>query len=445
MTTHKNKFIFAGVAAAAATGTIAYSAYKAQRRAHKYSKWTKIDLLPSERSAVISLTPPTTVCTFYRGNTAAAIAYLEEKVADIVTANPWLCAVLDRDEINNIVAYYPPVLTKRFRVATEVTLCRESTYQDIVNAVKPLGCRSSVQSEGNDTPLWNVTLVPDSKEPESRFAVVVSANHTLMDGHGFYRIYAMLSRDVEIVALNSVRNAFVPAAIQDVMGGEVSILNKPSFGFIARFLFASLRSAFKPDTKVGGFQVSRDWVQQQKLKPENDGVPFVSSNDVLMSKFCTAFQPPAHFASMTVNFRGRVELCREDDVCNYEDLILYTPADYASPSLIRKSISNGVYRRAASPPTKLPTNWQYLTGTSYAAVTNWSTFYSSVDIDEAVEELHMPIFDFPETTPSSAMGAMVIFRPKPDSIAVLFGGSKQLVDSLMQSGMVGARLERIDF
>ena len=56
--------------------------------------------------------------------------------------------------------------------------------------------------------------------------------------------------------------------------------------------------------------------------------------------------------NMAVNFRNRVENCTDNDVGNYENLITYRPEDFATPSLIRKSLMGDTFFRAFRPITK---------------------------------------------------------------------------------------------
>ena len=55
---------------------------------------------------------------------------------------------------------------------------------------------------------------------------------------------------------------------------------------------------------------------------------------------------------MAINFRNRLENCDDNDVGNYEDLVTYRPADFATPQLIRKSLEGEFIFRASEPQTK---------------------------------------------------------------------------------------------
>mmetsp|Transcript_4307 Transcript_4307/g.13061 ORF Transcript_4307/g.13061 Transcript_4307/m.13061 type:complete len:141 (+) Transcript_4307:3-425(+) len=136
---------------------------------------------------------------------------------------------------------------------------------------------------------------------------------------------------------------------------------------------------------------------------------------------------------MAVNFRGKIDGCGDDDVGNYEDLIAFTPRDYASPSLIRRSVSGPQYFRATGAP--LPTNREHLAA-SYGAVTNWATFAEPLELD-GVQQLHLPLLDWNASTPPSVFGAMVVFRPRAGRLAAFVGGGSTFVERVKASGMVG--------
>ena len=54
------------------------------------------------------------------------------------------------------------------------------------------------------------------------FALVVSMNHTVGDGHTYYRLYAMLDADTEVEALDPIRVAGFEEAKTDVVGEDES-------------------------------------------------------------------------------------------------------------------------------------------------------------------------------------------------------------------------------
>ena len=240
--------------------------------------------------------------TFFRGGSSdAAAKHLSERVAAMVAANPWLAAVLECDpETGEMAAHYSDSTEgiKRagagaglFRVAEDISVSRgsareeeeeeeeehTSAYDAMVHKLAPVLCKSSDDAVGTGSPLFAVTLVPDAASPKTRFAVVVSANHSLIDGHGFYRLYNMLSADAPVEALRPERKQDSPAKIVEAMGGEASTLAECPPGLLARFVFGQLRAALFPQTKAIGFRLSAEWVSAQKKKAKEENVvPFVS-------------------------------------------------------------------------------------------------------------------------------------------------------------------------
>ncbi|KAG1675756.1 hypothetical protein FOA52_012412 [Chlamydomonas sp. UWO 241] len=438
-----------------------------QQHAAKLANLIKLDLLPGDKSFAICQSAPTSTATFFTGDTAAAQQYFSKRVAEIVSANPWLASVLDRDPGSGAMAvYYPPpgadadaAARGCFEVRGDIALSRgstPSTYIKTVAALAPALCKTSIRSVGSGTPLWRVCVVPDAHDPGGRFALVVSANHSLLDGHGYYAVYNMLCAKADVRALSPVRKQELTAKMLQAMGGEPSLLQAAPMGFMLRFIGGGIWNAIFPATCALGFHVSDAWVGAQKAAAKEaaatlkvgsgsaaTAAPFVSTNDVLVSAFCVALRPT--LATMAINLRGRVQGCEEGDVGNYEDVISFAPADYSSPLLIRKSVAGGdgrPYARAADPPTRMPTNWEHVRGATYAAITNWATFAGALTVPGAEQSLHLPLFDFPATTPAKVFGAMVIFRPGAGKgTAVLVAGTRQLIEAVEASGMVGRPLE----
>eukprot|EP00945_MAST-04E_sp_MAST-4E-sp1_P003496 g3496.t1 len=372
-----------------------------------------VALLPSEVAPILCKSPATSTITYFEsGDLAAAQSFLSMRTDEIVAANPWLAGVLDYDE-NGAMALFVPTATqgKHFEVL-KVPLCEN--YEALVKSVGSALCGTSEESVGTGAPLWKVALFPDGTE--GNFALVVSANHSFLDGHGYYKIYNMLSGSAPVQALSPLRKHDMSQKIIDAMGGEQSLMAASPPGFLFRFIGGVIWNAFFPATKSMGFNISGDWINEQKAN-HDESVPFVSTNDVVG--------------------------CNEDDVGNYEDLLSYTPSDYATPSLIRKSIAGPPYRRAGG--GKMPTSCEHILGCTYGAITNWATFARELNLPGARQTQHIPLFDFQQSTPACIFGAMVIFKPKDGEIACCIAGKQELIDEINQSGMVGKPLEKLTF
>ena len=317
-----------------------------------------------------------------------------------------------------------------------VALSRD--YGPLVKSLETAICvKPSIEAAGTGDPLFSVRLLRDLNA-ERRFALVVSANHSLLDGHGFYRLYNMLSSESKVEALDPTRKQELPARMLSAMGDEPSPMTACPPGFLASFVFAQVRSQLFPQTKALGFDVSAEWLAAQKATAAGGGVPFVSTNDCIVSCFLNCLD--ADCGLMPVNFRGKLDGCEEDYAGNYEDLITYMRPDYATPALIRKSVGvpgDRRYRRAAEPPTEMLTNTQWLGGATVGVMTNWATFARPLSLPGATQELHLPLFDFPKAVPASTMGSMVVFQPASGRVAAMVAGSQRLIDAVAASGIVG--------
>jgi hypothetical protein len=380
-------------------------------------------------------------------------------VAEIVAANPWLASVLERDPGSGVMAaYYPPPGAEArscFEVRDDIALSRGSCstpYPAMVAALPPALCKKSGQSVGKGTPLWRVCLVPDAQDPGGRFALVVSANHSLMDGHCYYNVYNMLSVKAEVRALSPIRKQEMPAKMAEALRGGPSLSGGSPTGMAIRIVGGLIWSALFPATCAFGFHASDEWVEARKAAvaaaaaklgdPDSSGVAFVSTNDVLTSAFSVCLR--CDHAVMAVNMRGKVQGCKESDAGNYQDTISYRPEDYATPELIRRSVAGGgrPYVRAADPPTRMLTSWEHVSGSTYGLITNWATFAGALIVPGAEEDLHLPLFDFPGTTPAKVLAIMVIFRSGPGKgVGVMVAGTRQLIEAVKASGMVGRPLK----
>mgnify|MGYP001984079795 CR=1 FL=1 len=149
-----------------------------------------------------------------------------------------------------------------FEVLEGVALSRD--YGPLVKSLEPSICvKPSIEAAGTGAPLFSVRLLRDLNA-ERRFALVVSANHSLVDGHGFYRLYNMLSSESKVEALDPTRKQELPARMLAAMGDEPSPMTACPPGFLASFVFAQVRSQLFPRTKAIGFDISAEWLAAQK-------------------------------------------------------------------------------------------------------------------------------------------------------------------------------------
>ena len=425
------------------------------QRLARLAQLQELELLPVETSQTIMMSPSTSTATFFSGCTSDAEAYFASRVAEVVAANPWLASRLERGP-RGIAAYFDQgsaCSSCRLEILADLSVSqRGSRYEAIVRRLEPATCAPSGECVGNGRPLFRAALVPDAGEPAARFALVLSASHSLLDGHGFYAIANMIMcADIEVRALNPVRRFDMPAKISTAIGGESSLLSNPNAGFLLRFLAHAAWNAVFPATHSIGFRISKAWIADRKAEARTGLHPdYVSTNDVVLS--CIFNLLGARLCCQTANFRNRVENgCEEDEVGNYEEFIGYAPENYDVPILIRRSVlknASGAYvrsspARSSGHLTPLMSTWEHLISGTYAVATNWTSFKRRTSVPCGTECLHLPLFNFNASVPPSIMGALCIFRAAEGVDAVLVAGSKRFVDSVSASPMV-ERWEELD-
>ena len=478
----------------AVSGLAAYQLYGWRRRqlcAERVAGHRKIALLASERGSVVCMSPATSTITFFQGPMDVAAAYLAKRVAEIVASNPWLASVLDTDpETGEMAAFVPrgekaDAAQKRlFANRKDISVGfapqrggeegeRVLPYHAMVRNLTQVLCKPSVESIGTGAPLFSVTLVSGARGDE--FAVIASANHSLVDGHTFYQIHNMLCRGETVRALSPVRKLDAPSRITEALGGVPSTMTACPPGFLVRFVGSQIASAvgFSAKTRVVGFYVNEAWIHDQKKLWRTPGspvkrladritgsptkksfVPFVSTNDCLVSAFANALRPT--MCAMAANFRGKAPGLDDDDAGNYEDLIEYydfsdtndetldsshsSTCDYANPALIRRSVQGAPYARAVTTGTLSNADFLFRVG-KVGVATNWATFAKPLDLFKgSTQVLHVPILDWPKANPAGLLGSMLVFRPHEGRLAVMAAGDAAFVERLARSGMPGEKL-----
>ena len=425
-----------------------------------------LTLLESETSMLMLDVAATSTVTFATGDHAAAAAYLRQRLEQIVAANPWLSGRLDKQagDVGGAVLVYgagtagdggdavSALFTHCAPGSCSAVLRRDSTYEAMSGATLPLLVKTGNQCVGRaDEPLFRVSVVPDAAAPAARWALVVSLSHVIADGHTFYAVHNMLSDGAPIVRLEPRRKPEAMAAAARAMGGEAEtgFLGNPSAGMLVFSLRAMLLSkVLGPAAVVGVYALNEAFVAARKAEAASDGVPFVSTNDVIQSTLCRATR--CDVGTMHVNFRGRIAEgdLDEQSAGNYEDMLVMRPPDFASPALVRRSISppaaahaEAWLKRAAEPATALPTMAEFLWGMrSINFVSNWSTFARVLELKEGCGsqvELHLPLVDA-AAVPARGFSGCFVFRSAPGApLGLCVAGSQEIVDAVVRSGLVG--------
>jgi hypothetical protein len=395
--------------------------------------------------------PPVTTVTLYEG--AAPVEYLRHRLAMILEKNPWLTSrIVKKNTADGVVALaYARTLDPGSLVDQYFSVCAPGDvrfslsmpYEKLVNSLSPVQCARSKAATDQDEPLFKVAVVPiDAGETDVNqatplqqamtlpgFALVVSMNHTLGDGHTYYRLYAMLSADTDVEALDPVRVADFEEAKTVVIGEqENAMFTSTAVGLGIMGNYLSARVTRRAPQNVCIHSVDPAWVSQEKAKAKQEGlVPFVSSNDALTSWVFREMKSDMNI--MVANFRNRkpsvLELS-EHHAGNYEANVPYFRGDVENPALIRQSIRNadGSFRarRVGLPATGIP-KFLTLIRSRSAIITNWATFYRDVILqdNEALPlkpKLHLPIMESNGII-TSIWNNAIVFRPRAGELGML--------------------------
>ena len=398
--------------------------------------------------------PPVTTVTFYPG--AAPVAFLEERVAEILGKNPWLGGRLVKKctpdgvlGLSYSKGAEPAQLAKRhFSVLArdETCLTLDMNYERLVRTIAPIQAPRSKPATDKDQPLFKVTVVPvegdaiasgdlplQSQVTLPAFALVVSMNHTLGDGHTYYRLYGMLDADAEVEALEPTRVPGFEAAKVGVIGKpESAMLTSAGFGLGIVGTYLIGKWTRRPAQNICVHSLDPDWVSGEKARAKEEGkAPFISTNDALSSWFFREMKCDVNL--MLVNLRNRepsILGLGDTHAGNYEANVPYFPGDVESASLIRQSIRDpdGGFRarRAGSPQTPI-LSFGTLLKNRAAIITNWAGFYedvhfkadeSSGDAQRQSPQLHLPIME-PDGMITSVWQSGVVFCPREGEVALL--------------------------
>ena len=399
--------------------------------------------------------PPVTTVTLYEGS--APIETLRSRLIIMLEKNPWLTSrIVKKDTADGIVAMAysktfdaESLLDQHFSVYDpgDVRFSLSMPYEELVHCLLPVQCVRSKPATDSDVPLFKVAVVPieaeemadDQATPLQQaitlpgFALIVSMNHTLGDGHTYYKLYGMLSADTDVEMLEPVRVAGFEEAKTEVIGKkENAMFTSTGLGLGIMGTYIGAKVTRRKTQNVCIHSVDPSWAAHEKAKAKQAGqVPFVSTNDALTSWFFREMKSDLNI--MVANFRSRkpsILGLEERHVGNYEANLPYFPGDVETPTLIRQSIrsADGSFRahRAGFPPTEIP-KFLTLVRNKCAIITNWATFYRDVVLQDNTPgnetrlynpKLHLPIME-PDGIITSVWNNGIIFRPRAGELGIL--------------------------
>jgi len=164
-------------------------------------------LLPVETCFPVVAWPSISTMTFCNGDAAVALVWIRRRLADILQANPWLDGRLVKADGRGTVLMCPTSKPAEGG-ALPATLFREGgasvsrgmPYERVAAAIKAAGLlvKIGLHCVGKDTPLFKVSLLLDTENPNTMFALCFSMSHVLGDGDTFYAVHNMLSKNAPV-------------------------------------------------------------------------------------------------------------------------------------------------------------------------------------------------------------------------------------------------------
>ena len=350
------------------------------------------------------------VCTvtFLESSTSVDLERVfRDRTRLIVEANPWLVGHVRRSANKGLELCFPKdrgaaaQISMERCVLTEVTnagppgttalLSPDMPYEELMRGVKSLRLKAGRAVVGKpEEPLFRVCLL--SAEPPQTFVLVVSVHHGISDGCNYYKILNQLAQGSPIVALNTARHGDYELRgdnVRALFGQRESMIPFGTGNQINLLVCSFMCSR----TKAYPFRVDNTRLQARKDEVKAAGkVPYVSTNDILISEIGLHFQPDV--LAMAVDLRQRFDGLDDDRAGNYVGFLYYLGVqDYASPEAVRMSLTD-MHRaghrsdetlRETQPPTCMSL-------AKCAMITNWSSFAQDLDWGDGVEQLaHFPI------------------------------------------------------
>lgn len=412
------------------------------------SKITDLSLLREKLTVseqkTMTVGPAITTVTFMSGDASMARVALKGKLAEIISANPWLMGTLEKGDLDgSLYLAYPKSLadssaavaglldpTTRGGMLVEKSLMVESTmsYFEICEAVSGTSAEilKGSQCIGNGEPLVALTVVADSEHGEDLFAIVFSCSHVIMDGFTYYRLLNMLSKNVSVEILSPKRKHSIMEQAQMAIGlKEFKWMN--SLPVICNVI-GSMLCGSKP--LIESYYIDNERVKNRKAEAVSNGhgsTTFVSTNDVIASSFGIVTNADALL--LPLNFRGRLPDFDARDAGNYEGALYFGRGDFEDPTLIRQTLQSGppTYARSKG-TTPLPGVFTTCCCSKFSMVTNWAfPFFEELDVEGGQQIVHLPHCD----TKMVPFDIAVVYRPTKGRLAVVY-----FVRSVNRSGLV---------
>ncbi|PHR56682.1 MAG: hypothetical protein COA44_07470 [Arcobacter sp.] len=374
-----------------------------------------IDLLEIESKSLSQHISGISTITFYKGDIHLAAKSLKERFSLLLEANPWIAGKLVKTkQSKNLQLLYSNTPSTNIQVELlfkvnppDVKIHSDMPYSQLGKACSSLIVQRPTRIINKEEYITKLTLVEDTKDPQNKFSLIFSLSHSVGDGHTYYSLLNMLSKDAKIEALTVQRK-------EEIYAKAIKTLGKKEFAYLTSFshVFNVFRGMIcGKKAKVYAFYLDENKISELKAKKKEEQA-YISTNDILTSSFSTF--TGARLCAMAINFRNKIKGLDNKDAGNYEGAILYDKRHYKSPSSIRHSLINPSSYQGLSKP--LPKTFEGMF-CKMGLITNWASFAKDLNLQDAKEELHLPLTNTAGRMPYEMC---VVFRAKEGKTGLIY-------------------------
>jgi hypothetical protein len=229
-----------------------------------------IDFLPLELKSSLFTNSFTTI-TFYNGDYRNVSGVIENRVQEILKANPWLGGwIAQKPDDSTVRLWYDPnsidTAPNIFTVNEpgEIPLKRDTKYVQYEEICSLYNVRVPVTSKliGKNQSVYKVSIVPDAVDHYNKFALIVSTSHLIGDNYTYYKLFHMLNPSTKVEKLNPIRVENYKQNVEKLMGAEEAYyFEKSNPDFVDQILSNYKKDQQEKESLL--FTVSQEWLDYQ--------------------------------------------------------------------------------------------------------------------------------------------------------------------------------------
>ena len=272
--------------------------------------------------------PAITTVSFYDGERPDDLG---ERLGAVVRANPWLQGQLVTNPKGRPVLAVPKTehlrpdesVARSLRHVTDPALHADMPYGALRKRTAEFSAKTGAEClDQPDQTLFRVAVVAVE---EQRFALVVSMSHMLGDAHTFYQVCSMLDRQRQPFAMTAARPPDFERGVRRMLGEAVAEFLASTLLLVAFSVSLNFQPRHSPVVHLvnpkGIQQLKESHAHKNKKKAKGRGVPYVSTNDILVSWFCALCGASINY--MMVNFRNHIPGATDAHACNLVGTVVY--------------------------------------------------------------------------------------------------------------------------